>query len=60
VQINYEDWLEIERLLGSWEEARSATGGRQGDFEALADELAGGWKGGDGLEYQIREEWHDR
>lgn len=62
VQIDYEDWLEIERLLeGHAAEERPADEG-QDDFEAVADELVGSWRGGDGLEYQIRirEEWEDR
>ena len=62
VQIVYEDWLEIERLLGDRVEDKRAVGIRQDDFDAAADELAASWKGGDGLEYQIRirEEWNDR
>jgi hypothetical protein len=62
VQIDYEDWLEIERLLGDQEEKTSPSEVRQDDFEAVADELAGSWKGGDGLAYQIRirEEWDDK
>jgi len=62
VQIDYEDWLEIERLLESRETQEKPAGNRQDDFEAVADRLGGAWKGGDGLEYQIRirEEWDDR
>ncbi|MGI8538797.1 MAG: hypothetical protein ACR2N0_03325 [Rubrobacteraceae bacterium] len=59
VQIGYEDWLEIERML----EAREPeNGGRSDDFEELADDLGKKWEGGDGLEYQIRirEEWDHR
>ncbi len=62
VQIDYEDWLEIERLLVSRETEEKPADDRQDDFEAVADKLGSRWKGGDGLEYQIRirEEWDDR
>lgn len=54
VQIDYEDWIEIERML----EAREP----EDDFDELADDLGKKWKHGDGLEYQIRirEEWDHR
>lgn len=60
VQIDYEDWLEIERLLGA-REAEKAESGRS-RFQELLEKTRGTWKGGDGLEYQIRirEEWADR
>lgn len=59
VQIDYEDWLEIERLL---ETRDSENAESEDDFDELADELGKKWRGGDGLEYQIRirEEWDDR
>lgn len=60
VQIDYEDWLEIERLLQSrGAEESDAVKSRYRD---LLEKTRGGWKGGDGLEYQIRirEEWDDR
>jgi len=61
IRIDYEDWLEIERLLKS-REAEKPADDRQDDFEAMADKLRSRWKGGDGLECQIRirEEWDDR
>ncbi|MBA2692883.1 MAG: hypothetical protein H0U65_10375 [Rubrobacter sp.] len=54
VQIDYEDWIEIERLLDSRE--------ADDEFEKLLEETEGTWKHGDGLEYQIRirEEWDHR
>ncbi len=59
VQIDYEDWLEIERLLKRGEKPDEE---QQDDFEELLDKLGEMWQGGDGLEYQmkIREEWDDR
>ena len=53
VQIDYEDWLEIERLLGLQSEKKQPTD---------LSRYRGIWKGVDGLEYQrrIREEWDDR
>lgn len=53
VQIDYEDWLEIERLLGLQSEKKKPTD---------LSRYRGIWKGVDGLEYQrrIREEWDDR
>lgn len=60
VQIDYGDWLEIERLLES-----RAVGGpepRGSRYEDLLAETSRSWTAGDGLEYQtrIREEWDDR
>ena len=59
VQIDYEDWLEIERLLGRREGGGETDGGR---FRELLENTKGTWKEGDGLEYQarLREEWDDR
>lgn len=61
VQIDYKDWLEIERLLEK-NEGDKPEEDKQDDFDELADKLGKGWQGGDGLEYQIkiREEWDDR
>lgn len=61
VQIDYEDWLEIERLLEE-QLKRERTKEQQDDFEELLDKAGDLWQGGDGLEYQtkIREEWGDR
>jgi hypothetical protein len=60
VQIDYEDWLEIERLLETREAEKSKAG--RSRFQELLEKTRGTWKGGDGLEYQIRirEEWDDR
>jgi hypothetical protein len=60
VQIDYEDWLEIERLLMTREAEKSEA--RRSRFQELLEKTRGTWKGGDGLEYQIRirEEWDDR
>ncbi len=62
VQIDYEDWLEIEQLLKMQRPEEKPAEDQQDDFEALADKLGEAWQGGDGLEYQtkIREEWDDR
>ncbi len=62
VQIDYEDWLEIERLLEKQQPEEKPTGDQQDDFEALLEKTRGIWTGGDGLEYQIkiREEWDHR
>ncbi len=61
VQIDYEDWLEIERLL---EEVRKAEESEIGKsrFKDLLEKTRGTWRHGDGLEYQVRlrEEWDDR
>lgn len=61
VQIDYEDWLEIERLLNGQSE-KEATKEQEDDFEELADRLGEMWEGGEGLSYQIRmrEEWDHR
>ena len=60
VQIDYEDWLEIERLL----EGRAAGEPEPGKsrYQELLEKTSRSWTGGDGLEYQIRirEEWDDR
>jgi len=60
VQIDYEDWLEIERLLEA-RGAEEATADKS-RYRELLEKTRGGWEGGDGLEYQIRirEEWNDR
>jgi hypothetical protein len=60
VQIYYEDWLEIERLLQRRPGGKA--GEQQDDFEELLEKTSGLWRGGDGLEYQrkLREEWEDR
>lgn len=56
VQIDYADWLEIERRLGLSNEAAVAP---SHDFDRLLAETSGIWTEGDGLEYQrrIRDEW---
>ena len=61
VQIDYEDWLEIERLLEGQIKKEQAKE-QQDDFDELLDKVGELWQGGDGLEYQrkIREEWDDR
>jgi len=58
VQIDYEDWLEIERLL----ESRETEEAEESRYQELLERTSGSWKSGDGLEYQIRirEEWDDR
>lgn len=60
VQIDYEDWLEIERLL----EGRGTEEPEPGKsrYQELLEKTSRSWTGGDGLEYQIRirEEWDDR
>jgi hypothetical protein len=60
VQIDYEDWLEIERLLEGRRE--ETTEEQQDDFEVLADRVGEKWQGGEGLSYQMRmrEEWDHR
>lgn len=60
VQIDYEDWLEIERLLEISEP--EAPEPEKSRYQELLERTSGSWKGGDGLEYQIRirEEWDDR
>lgn len=61
VQIDYEDWLEIERMLEEMHKAEEARTGKS-RFKELLEKTRGTWKHGDGLEYQIRlrEEWDDR
>lgn len=56
VQIDYEDWLEIEHRLGLGSETDQAP---PHDFDRLLAETSGIWSEGDGLEYQrrLREEW---
>ena len=60
VQIDYGDWLEIERLLESREVEEPGPG--KSRYEDLLEETSHSWTAGDGLEYQIRirEEWDDR
>jgi hypothetical protein len=51
VQIDYKDWLEIERLLTCVQ--------AHGNLEELLSKTKGIWQKGDGLSYQenIRKEW---
>jgi len=60
VQIDYEDWLEIERLLESSGAEKPEAG--ESRYQELLEKTSRSWTGGDGLEYQIRirEEWDDR
>ena len=57
VQIDYDDWLRIERALDL--ESDSPAKGEKSSLAELADAAAPHWEGGDGLEYQrrIRAEW---
>ena len=62
VQIDYDDWLRIERALDLETpdaEQASDTPAEREDLGALLDASKGIWEGGDGLEYQrrIRAEW---
>lgn len=72
VQIDYADWLKIERQLDlerpaekpseetPLSERAAAAPREQGDgFGALLEDSRGIWQHGDGLEYQrrLREEW---
>lgn len=60
VQIDYADWLEIERRLGLEPvTAASPTKKNEPSLLELAEAAAPHWQGGDGLEYQrrIRAEW---
>lgn len=61
VQIDYKDWLQIERLLAR-NQPEPAPQDRQTDLDELLDAASSGWKGGDGLEFQrnLREEWEGR
>lgn len=61
VQIDYEDWLEIERLLEEMRKAEESETGKS-RFKELLEKTRGTWKRGDGLEYQvrIRQEWDER
>lgn len=58
VQIDYDDWMEIERILSSPDEASND----RTAFDDALEKTAGLWKRGDGLAYQIkiREEWDKR
>lgn len=58
VQIDYDDWLEIERQL-NLEPVGEPPAEEETPLSELADDAAPHWQGGDGLEYQrrIREEW---
>jgi hypothetical protein len=63
VQVDYADWLEIERQLEESSSApKSAADMTDEEFKAFAEEVSGHWKGGDGLEYQrrLRAEWDQR
>lgn len=63
VQVDYSDWLEIERQLEeSSSTPKSAADMTDEEFKAFAEEVSGHWTGGDGLEYQrrIRAEWDQR
>jgi hypothetical protein len=63
VQVDYTDWLEIERQLEeSSSTPKSAADMTDEEFMAFAEEVSDHWKGGDGLEYQrrIRTEWDQR
>ena len=63
VQIDYDDWLRIERALDletpDTEEMSDTSAERDSDLGALLNASKGIWEGGDGLEYQrrIRAEW---
>ncbi len=64
VQIDYDDWVEIEKYLDGLSLQESSQGPGQGrkPFAELAKAVKGVWTRGDGLEYQkkIRGEWDDR
>jgi hypothetical protein len=63
VQVDYADWLEIERQLEeSSSTPKSAADMTDEEFKTLAEDVSGHWKGGDGLEYQrrIRAGWAQR
>lgn len=57
VQIDYADWLTIERQLDIDSPDESTK--KEPSLEELAEAVRPHWKGGDGLEYQrrIRAEW---
>lgn len=61
VQIDYEDWLQIEQRLGLAADDPHRPGGNVEDdaLNQLLSETSGIWSAGDGLEYQrrIRAEW---
>ena len=48
VQIDYEDWLEIERLLENRDAGARPVGEVQDDFKSAADDLVGSWSTGSG------------
>lgn len=57
VQIDYADWLEIERQLEASQEREVSP--EEDAFERALEETRGLWKEGDGLEFQrrLRAEW---
>lgn len=57
VQIDYADWLEIERQLEASQEREVSP--EEDAFERGLEETRGLWKEGDGLEFQrrLRAEW---
>jgi hypothetical protein len=63
VQVDYADWLQIEKLLREQPQPVAApNAGNNVDFAALAEAVKGCWAHGDGLAYQrrIRAEWHEK
>lgn len=63
VQVDYADWLEIERQLEeSSSTLKSAADMTEEEFQAFTEEISGHWEGEGGLEYQrrIRAEWDQR
>jgi hypothetical protein len=59
VQIDYEDWKEIEKVL---QKQPSAPADEDDGFEQALAASRNTWTAGDGLEYQrrIRSEWENR
>lgn len=59
VQIDYAEWLAIEPLLR--DQGLLDASKPKDALETMLDSTKGIWKGGDGLEYQlrIRAEWDD-
>lgn len=59
VQVDYTDWLEIERQLAHPPSEEEASSEDEPSLEELAEEIRPHWQGGDGLEYQrrLRAEW---
>lgn len=59
VQVDYKDWLEIERRLKQSTLENTPETGEQPSLEELSKEIRSYWKGGDDLEFQrrIRAEW---